>query len=293
MSHYQAGGFNMLPPIVKNLLIINGIMFLATIVLQANFQINLNSVLGLHWVQSQDFEWYQVITYMFMHGSFAHIFFNMFAVWMFGSAIENTWGSKRFLTYYVITGIGAAVLHYFIMYAVDIAPTIKLIDTFLQDPGQSTLKALIAEHQFQFNSNFHPEMDRLFQQSEPALNAVIQGSTSKEQLEQAYTFVADYRRHFLNLPVVVGASGSLFGLLLAFGMMFPNTRLFLIFLPIPIKAKYFVIGYGVLELFSGLRNNPGDNVAHFAHLGGMLFGFLLIMYWRKFAKDDDSFYKQY
>lgn len=293
MSHYQAGGFNMLPPIVKNLLIINGIMFLATIVLKANFHINLNDVLGLHWVQSQDFEWYQIITYMFMHGSFGHIFFNMFAVWMFGNAIENTWGSKRFLTYYVITGIGAAVLHYFIMYAVDIAPTIKLIDTFLKDPGQSTLKALIAEHQFQFNSNFHPEMDRLFQQSEPALNAVIQGSTSKEQLEQAYTFVADYRRHFLNLPVVVGASGSLFGLLLAFGMMFPNTRLFLIFLPIPIKAKYFVIGYGVLELFSGLRNNPGDNVAHFAHLGGMLFGFLLIMYWRKFAKDDDSFYKQY
>lgn len=293
MSHYQAGGFSMLPPIVKNLLIINGIMFLATIVLQSNFDINLNGILGLHWIQSQDFEWYQVITYMFMHGNFGHIFFNMFAVWMFGSAIENSWGSKRFLTYYVITGIGAAILHYFIMYAVEIAPTIKLIDAFLKDPGQDALRALLSEHQFRINENFHGEMNRLFAQSEPALNAILQGSTSTHHIDQAYTFITDYKRHFLNLPVVVGASGSLFGLLLAFGMMFPNTRLFLIFLPIPIKAKYFVIGYGVLELFSGLRNNPGDNVAHFAHLGGMLFGFLLIMYWRKFAKDDDSFYKQF
>jgi len=293
MSHYQAGGFTMLPPIVKNLLIINGIMFLATIVLQANFQINLNGILGLHWVQSQDFEWYQVFTYMFMHGSFSHIFFNMFAVWMFGSAVENAWGSKRFLTYYLITGIGAAVLHYFIMYALEIAPTLQLIDSFLQNPGQQTLRALLNQHQFQMSSSMHPEITGLFQESESALNAVLQGNTSTRNLEQAYTFITDYRRHYLNLPVVVGASGSLFGLLLAFGMMFPNTRLFLIFLPIPIKAKYFVIGYGALELFSGLRNNPGDNVAHFAHLGGMLFGFLLIMYWRKFANDDDSFYKQF
>lgn len=283
----------MLPPIVKNLLIINGIMFLATIVLQANFQINLNGILGLHWVQSQDFEWYQVFTYMFMHGSFSHIFFNMFAVWMFGSAVENAWGSKRFLTYYLITGIGAAVLHYFIMYALEIAPTLQLIDSFLQNPGQQTLRALLNQHQFQMSSSMHPEITGLFQESESALNAVLQGNTSTRNLEQAYTFITDYRRHYLNLPVVVGASGSLFGLLLAFGMMFPNTRLFLIFLPIPIKAKYFVIGYGALELFSGLRNNPGDNVAHFAHLGGMLFGFLLIMYWRKFANDDDSFYKQF
>ncbi len=283
----------MLPPIVKNLLIINGIMFLATIVLQANFQINLNGILGLHWVQSQDFEWYQVFTYMFMHGSFSHIFFNMFAVWMFGSAVENAWGSKRFLTYYLITGIGAAVLHYFIMYALEIAPTLQLIDSFLQNPGQQTLRALLNQHQFQMSSSMHPEITGLFQESESALNAVLQGNTSTRNLEQAYTFITDYRRHYLNLPVVVGASGSLFGLLLAFGMMFPNTRLFLIFLPIPIKAKYFVIGYGALELFSGLSNNPGDNVAHFAHLGGMLFGFLLIMYWRKFANDDDSFYKQF
>lgn len=293
MSHYQAGGFNMLPPIVKNLLIINGIMFLATMVLQINFGINLNQILGLHWIASEDFEWYQVITYMFMHGGFGHIFFNMFAVWMFGSAIENTWGSKRFLTYYIITGIGAAVLHYAIMYFTDIAPIINLIDNFLHAPGPDTLKALLSEHQFHINPNFHHEINSLYEETKLDLNAVAQGSTADRHLENAYTFLSEYRQHFLNLPVVVGASGSLFGLLLAFGMMFPNTRLFFIFLPVPIKAKYFVMGYGALELFLGLQNSAGSNVAHFAHLGGMLFGFILIMFWRKFAKDDDSFYKQF
>jgi membrane associated rhomboid family serine protease len=280
MNQHRVGGFQMLPPVVKNLLIINGLMFLATMMLQSSFGINLNDILGLHWVGSQKFEIYQVVTYMFMHGSFSHIFFNMFAVWMFGSAIENTWGSKRFLTYYVITGIGAAFLHYVILYFTDIGPVIGLIDQFLNNPSSDTLRALLAEHKFEISKQFHGNMYDMFRNAQPSLQSVADGVGSERDLEKAYTFMNEYRLHFLNLPNVVGASGSLFGLLLAFGMMFPNVRLFLIFLPIPIKAKYFVIGYGLIEFVSGIMNSPGDNVAHFAHLGGMLFGYILIKIWQ-------------
>src|SRR5690606_20871924 len=105
--------------------------------------------------------------------------------------------------------------------------------------------------------------------------------TNFEALNQTSYFFSKYIEYYKNLPNVVGASGSLFGILLAFGMLFPNALLMMLFIPIPIKAKYFVIGYGLIELISGLQNNPGDNVAHFAHLGGMLFGFILIKYWRK------------
>jgi len=207
--------FQILPPIVKNLLIINVLLFVATGVLQAPiFNIDLTHILGLHYWKSDLFNPWQIVTYMFMHGDLMHILFNMLAVWMFGTHLENRWGSKRFLNYYLITGFGAAFLHYLIFH-------------------------------------FH------------TLPNIPVG----------------YQDLWMQESVVVGASGSLFGILLAFGVLFPNTLLYLYF-AIPIKAKYFVIGYGLIELFSGLSNNPNDNVAHFAHLGGMLFGIIIFGYWK-------------
>ena len=229
---YRPGNFSELPEVVKNLLILNGLFFLATVSLN-NLGIDLVKILGLHQFQSPDFRPHQLITHLFMHGNFTHLFFNMFALWMFGKILENVWGSKRFLIYYMITGIGAASIH-----------------------------LLISQYQIISISNQIPEM----------VNLAIEGryNTSipiSKKLTQ------------LIITPTVGASGAVFGLLLAFGMLFPNALLYLYF-AIPIKAKYFVIGYGLIELYAGISNNPADNVAHFAHLGGMIFGFFLIKYWK-------------
>ena len=187
-----------IPTVTKNLLIINVLMFLGTIVAQS-YGIDLNNYLGLHFFLAGDFNAAQLITYMFMHGGFTHLFFNMFAVWMFGRILEQVWGPKRFLFYYLACGIGAGLIQELVQY--------------------------------------------------------------------------------IHYETVLG-----------FGMLFPNQPMFVFPLPFPIKAKYFVIGYALIELFSGLANNPGDNVAHFAHLGGMIFGFILIMYWRKKDRGNGYYY---
>jgi len=269
----------MLPPVVKNLLIINGLMFLLTITL-SRFGINLIDILGLHYFGGSDFRPYQMVSYMFMHGGMAHIFFNMFAVWMFGSSIENYWGPKRFLTYYILTGFGAAALHYFIVY-LQINPDIVLMNNFLDSPSIGTLDNLLQNFKITFNQNPGSQWVNSYGEFRVAANALYANPDNIEALNIVIQFISDYKAYYLNMPVIVGASGSLFGILLAFGMLFPNTRLYMLFLPIPIKAKYFVIGYGALELYSALENNPADNVAHFAHLGGMIFGFILIKIWQK------------
>jgi membrane associated rhomboid family serine protease len=230
-NNYRPRGFSLLPEVVKNLLIINGLFFLITIVVGNRFNIDLNQVLGLHYPKSDSFKPYQIITYMFMHGGFWHIAMNMFALWMFGTNIENYWGGKRFLVYYLITGLGAALIHYIVVYFTQIAPVLNEIE---------------------------------------ALHNLGQISNKEEYLTVFYN----------SIPPVVGASGAVYGLLLAFGMLFPEQIIYLYF-AIPIKAKYFVILFGLFELFTGIKNSSSDNVAHFAHLGGMLFGFLLIKYWRK------------
>lgn len=209
----------LMPPITKNLLIINILMFVATYVL-GRYGINLNSLLGLHFFMASDFRLHQIFTYIFMHGGFEHLFFNMFALWMFGRIIEQVMGPKRFLTYYMVCGIGAGLIQELVQY-------------------------------------IH------FLSLAPELSGV-----SHEQLADA-----------LNMWNTVGASGSIYGILLAFGMSFPEDRLFIIPIPFPIKAKYFVVGYAVVELLSAmLRSN--DGVAHMAHLGGMLFGLVLLLHWR-------------
>ena len=221
-EQYSPTGFRVLPTVVKNLLIINVLMYLATITL-IRFNIDLTNILGLHFFKASDFRIYQLVTYMFMHGNFGHLFFNMFALWMFGNTLENIWGSKRFLLFYMVCGIGAGLCQELVQY---IQYTTTLADYATVNTG----------------------------------GQIIPMST------------------YLNMMTTVGASGAIYGLLLAFGMMFPDSRIYLYFF-IPIKAKWFVIGYAVIELLLGFGGT--DNVAHFAHLGGMLFGLLLILYWRK------------
>jgi len=242
MNDYRPGGFQILPPVVKNLLIVNGLFFLATVVLEEKFRIDLNETLGLYFYKSANFKPLQLFSHLFMHGNIMHLFSNMFALWMFGSMMENVWGSKRFFIYYLVTGIGAAILHMAVLaytyYDITVGVDPAALHEILTRGGD-----LLAQHMNYANPNY------------AAIN------------------------NLLNTPTV-GASGAVFGVLLAYGMYFPNAVVYVYF-AIPLKAKYFVAIYGLFELYAGFANNPGDNVAHFAHLGGMLFGFFLIRYWQK------------
>lgn len=247
MQQLRPTGFRILPPVVKNILIINVLFFLATLGFHTAFKIDLTDILGMHYFGSPLFRPFQIITYMFMHDptSFGHIFFNMFALWMFGNVLENYWGPKRFLSYYLITGVGAIL--------------IQMLVNYIQILNASAM--------------FTPDQ----------VSEIV--STGSNLLQEGKNFVdpdAAKINLLYNMPTI-GASGAVFGILLAFGMMFPNSVIYLYF-AIPIKAKWFVIIYGAMELFFGVSNSSGDNVAHFAHLGGMLFGFLLIMYWNKKMK---------
>ena len=223
-QRFSPNGFSMLPVVVKNLLIINALAFLAYYSFN-RFGIDFNDKLGLHFFKASGFRPYQLLTYMFMHANFAHIFFNMFALWMFGNVLENIWGPKRFLIFYLVCGVGAGLTQELVQY-------------------------------IQYTT-------QLAQYSQVNLGGNIVSMDS-----------------YLNLMTTVGASGAIYGILLAFGMMFPNSLIYVYF-AIPIKAKWFVILYAVIELISGLGVTGSDNVAHFAHLGGMLFGLILILLWRK------------
>jgi len=239
MEQFRPTGFKILPPVVKNLLIINTLFFLGTMAFSN--KIDLNEYLGLHYFSSQMFRPHQLVTYMFMHGSFTHILFNMFALWMFGNVLENVWGPKRFLIYYMVTGIGAGLIQLLVLYF-----RISHIE-----------------------SGLDPEM--ISYVHEKGYGLLMEGKN-----------FADPAIGKLNLLInttTIGASGAVFGILLAFGMMFPNSLIYVYF-AIPVKAKYFVMIYGAIELFSGV-SGAADNVAHFAHLGGMIFGYLLLLYWKK------------
>ena len=217
-----------IPTITKNLLIINGIAFLATLVLQMQ-GIDLANIGGLHFFMADDFHLFQLVTYLFLHANFMHILSNMFGLWMFGCVIENVWGPKKFLFYYIVCGIGAGLCQELAQFG-SFYLTISE-----QAPGIGVGELIAVGHQ-------------LGQQ--------------------------------LNTWTTIGASGAVYAIILAFGMTFPNERLFIIPFPFPIKAKWFVLGYIAIELFSAIGTSA-DGVAHTAHLGGMLFGFLLIRYWNK------------
>lgn len=215
-------------PVTTNLIIINALMCLANWVLQRK-GIDLNNLLGLHYFDAPSYHIWQAITYQFMHAGFEHLFFNMFSLYMFGRLLEMVWGPQRFLIYYLVCGVGAAIVQQAAWRYGVIANWLQQVQVY--DPN------------------------------------ITYGQLMQEGAQS------------LNQLVTVGASGAVFGILLAFGMMFPNATLMLLIPPMPIKAKYLVIGYGLIELFCGV-SGTGDGVAHFAHLGGMLFGFLLIMLWR-------------
>lgn len=278
-GYYSIGKFSILPPVVKNIIIINVLMFMATIAMQ-KFNIDLYTLLGLHYFESSLFYPYQFITYMFMHGNIGHLFFNMFALWMFGSVIENYWGAKRFLLYYILTGIGAALTHYGVL-AWELIPDLKYINACIVNPDVETLNNLIANHQFMidFENNTMKEGFERFKENVILLQNGIDVANAKSYIN---SYLLEYKDAYISHANIVGASGSVFGLLLAYGMMFPNTLIYLYFF-IPIKAKWFVLAYGAIELFYGI-SGTADGIAHFAHLGGMIFGLILILYWRKQAR---------
>lgn len=267
MQQYSPRGFKMLPPVVKNLLIINVLFYLAQLSVEQVFHINLVDYLGMHYYGSAKFNPAQLVTYMFLHGSMSHIFFNMFALWMFGYTLENVWGGKRFLTYYMVTGIGAALVHMFVLW-ISISGIQADASAVMQAPNPEAFSAFIGNHFPGFKSQLYEFLT--------AWNA---SPTNPEYINQASSYMNDLINIQMDIPTV-GASGAVFGILLAFGMMFPNSLIYLYFF-IPIKAKWFVILYGAAELYFGFANNAGDNVAHFAHLGGMIFGFFLIKYWNR------------
>jgi membrane associated rhomboid family serine protease len=263
MNQYQTSPFSM-PPVVKNLIMINIIMLVATWALK-NSGIDLTEKLGLFYPGSVHFRPYQFVTHMFMHGDFFHLLFNMFALYMFGKVLEMVWGSKRFLIYFFVTGLGAAALHSFVTY-LEMSALQKSVAAFVNTPSPDLLAAFV-------KSNLsHPAtwvVDLVNNWGVTPNNPVY--------IQQSVDLVQRIFTERINIPTV-GASGAVFGVLLAFGYLFPNTELMLLFPPVPIKAKYFVIGYGAIELYLGITQS-NSNIAHFAHLGGMLFGFILLKYW--------------
>lgn len=272
-NNYSPQNFSTLPPVIKNLLIINGLFFLAGMAFQHMYDGDINGFLGLHYPIASQFKPYQFITYMFLHGGFSHLFFNMFALWMFGNVLENVWGPKKFLVYYLFTGVGAALTHYAIFFF-EISPVTSAIDQYLQAPSLDAFTAFINSEYFSVSSTDIQTHFNTFVQKYNLLS----NADPKAALAESINFMYQYREDVLNAPVVVGASGAVFGVLLAFGMMFPNSLIYVYFF-IPVKAKWFVLIYGAIELFSGVLSRPGDNVAHFAHLGGMVFGFILLYFW--------------
>lgn len=233
---------------------------------------DLNNILGLHYFKSEYFRPYQIVTHMFMHGSITHIFMNMFMLWMFGKVLEQVWGGKRFLIFYFFTGLGAAALHMLVMH-IEFSSLIRDATAFQNTPSAELFDMFVKDHL----RNSSPQIYEFVRAW-----AASPGNVSFSR--EATQFVDDLVQSKINVPTV-GASGAVYGVLLAFGMIFPNMPLMLIFFPFfPIKAKYMVIGMGVIELIYGFSMS-GGNVAHFAHLGGMLFGFILIKYWNTSRQD--------
>ena len=252
-------------PIVKQLLLLNiGLFFL-----QSLLRIDLIHTLGLRYVFSNLFRPYQLFTHLFVHANFGHLFTNMFALFTFGPILEYTLSSKRFATFYILTGIGAAVLYAVTQYLV-VSRLEALYHAYLVQPNPASFVAYLNYFPQSTYNSFYPFIKAFF--AHPDELAYI--AESKAIVSQLYTLKA-------NMPTMMGASGSVFGIFMAFSMLYPNVELFLYFIPIPIKAKYVIALYGAYELYAGVRQSPTDNVAHFAHLGGILFAYIFIRWWRR------------
>ena len=267
MNNSSFNPFRGTPPVVTNIIIICALMLFGTYVLRSRMGIELDQILGLHYVFADSFRPYQFITYLFMHGDFFHLLFNMFAFWMFGKVLEQVWGSKRFLIFFLVTGIGAALVQQLINYY-EFTSLYNKILAYSNTPSFESFEIFIK--------------DNLNNPTSYVTNFVDSWRSAPNNpllAQQSIGIAQAYYTEMTNVPMV-GASGAVYGILLGFGMLFPNTELMLLFPPIPIKAKYMVIVYGAMELYFGLAQ-PGSNIAHFAHLGGMLFGFIMIKIWNK------------
>lgn len=246
MAQYGSGGwFAQIPPVTKNLIIINVLIWLVEVIVPG-FGNTLIRVAGLHYVASDCFNPIQIITYMFLHSpdNILHLLFNMFTLWMFGRILEQVWGSRRFFIFYFVCGIGAALV-------------------------QEGVWALTWQHDY--IAGIAPLNGRTYESMKEIVDmAAAQGDP----------YFLEGMHSFLRSMVTVGASGAIFGLLLGFAFVFPDMPMYLFFIPVPIKAKYMVAGYAVLEFFLGVGNSV-STVAHFAHLGGLLFGLALLLYWKK------------
>jgi len=275
-QQYRPTSYSLLPVVVKNLLIINGLLFLADTVFEQRLGFSIGQKFALYYPTSEFFNPVQFVTHLFLHGSFMHLFSNMLALWMFGTVLENYWGPKRFITFYFVCGLGAAGILTLVNWF-ELEQIWNTIHLYSSAPNPMDFEALI-------NKGF------LRHYNTPDMLTFLDGWKSMpgnmEMAAQSVALVEQVADIKANIPTV-GASGAVMGLLLAFGMLFPNQIIYLYF-ALPIKAKYFVILYGLFELYSGVSNNPNDNVAHFAHIGGMLFGFILIKLWNK--KNREHFY---
>jgi membrane associated rhomboid family serine protease len=250
---------------VKNILIAN----IGIFVLQALLNLPLSYLFGLWVIFSDQFAIYQFLTYMWIHGGFGHLLGNMFAVFIFGPLLEQVFGAKRFLIFYLVCGIGAGIL----FGAVDFAQTLPLknaVESYTSNPTPEAFERIVVDNKNRFNINAVADfIDRYYANPD---NASLKERSIQE--------VQGLYQNNLNIPMV-GASGAVFGILMAFGLLFPNMTLMLLIPPIPVKAKYLVLFYGLYELYAEFSRTPGDNIAHLAHLGGMLIAFILIRIWQK------------
>lgn len=274
MTEFRPSRFEILPLVIKNLLIICGLIYLAQFTFSGKGNTFLLDWFALHHVKSPLFKPWQLITHMFLHGDFWHLFGNMFALWMFGSVLESLWGPKRFLTFFFLCGIGAAAIHLgFLWYEYQ-----GLLKDFMIIKLQPSSDNIISFYQ----------KYGLAQHSDGAfyLNQFLSDTNNSTYLNQAAKFIAEITNKVVSEPTI-GASGAVFGVLAAFVYLFPNTYIYLYFF-VPVKAKYLIILYGAYELYFAFKNSSGDNVAHWAHIGGALVGIILVINWNK--KNKKTFY---
>ena len=255
--------FGNLTPVVRNLLIVN----IVVLIIQQFLGLDFIEWFGLRYIFADSFRPYQFVTHLFVHGSFWHLFGNMFALFIFGPMLERVWGGQRFLLFYLVTGLGASLLYSAVNYY-EIHQMERAADQVIENPAPNEFAVFVRDH-----------AEYAYPQLQNFVANFSENPTNGSLVTQSKQYVSELVERKENIPMV-GASGAVFGILMAFGLLFPNTELFLLFFPFPIKAKYFVLFYGLYELWSGFDRVPGDNVAHFAHLGGMLFAFILVRLWR-------------
>jgi len=260
-----------LSPIVKNLLIINVVVYAITHLFGLS---RLNEILGLYYVGSPNFYPFQIFTYMFAHGTFMHILFNMLGLFFLGPLLEQFWGAKKFLIFYLTCGIGAGLIYNAIEF-IQIRPMESAMKNYEYNPSPDEFYRYVNKYHTFRNARIYKLYEEYYERpNDPGLE-----QATKSAVREVYNWK-------MSIPMV-GASGAIYGLLMAIALLFPNTQFMLLFPPIPIKAKYLALILGGIALYSGFSDNPGDNVAHFAHLGGMIFAFALIRIWRK---DRNQFY---